>query len=62
MEAWGYCRCCSGGCGEEGGAGGRSWGVRKEGRALRAEEVEVVVGGQVEGWAGEVGTAGEGVV
>jgi hypothetical protein len=61
-EAAVYLQCCPGGCGVGGGAGAESWRVRKEGLALRAEEVWVGVWGEVEcGWW-EVGVAGEGVV
>jgi hypothetical protein len=44
-----------------GGAGSGSWTEWKVTRALRAEGVELGVWGEVEGWAGEVGAAGEGV-
>jgi hypothetical protein len=43
-EASGYLSCCPGGHGEAGGAAGRSWMMRKEGRALWAEGVPVDVG------------------
>jgi hypothetical protein len=62
LEASGHCPCCLGGFGEAGGAGERSWRVRKEGRALRAEEVWLGVWGEV-GWRlVEAGAAVVGVV
>jgi hypothetical protein len=49
MQASVYWQCCPGGCGEADVAGAGSWGVWKEGRALRAERVWVGVLGKVWG-------------